>query len=143
MQTRYRYTYLTIIVFLIVLMMTFYCHGIQPVPTKLLRAIHKVETGGKIGPILGDNGKALGPFQIHYGYWKDANVRGSYSDCKDYNYSVMVVTAYLNRYALNAVRTQDSETLARVHNGGPRGHMNINTKIYWKKVRNHLTNKQA
>lgn len=41
---------------------------------KLLNAIQKVETGGEKDPskAKGDNGAALGWFQIHRDYWKDA-----------------------------------------------------------------------
>ena len=39
---------------------------------ELVKAIHKVESGGRVGKILGDNGRALGPLQIHYANWKDA-----------------------------------------------------------------------
>lgn len=77
--------------------------------------------------------------QIHYAYWRDSGVAGRYQDCANYGYSCKVVTSYLNRFAFNAVRARDYETLARVHNGGPRGCANKETKKYWEKVKNHLT----
>lgn len=121
------------------------CHGAQApfrhktrvphaLPKNFIYALHMVETGGRLGPILGDHGHALGPFQIHKRYWQDAHVSGSYSQCADYNYSVMVITSYLNRYAPNF----NCDTLARVHNGGPRGYKRKSTLKYWKLVDKYL-----
>jgi hypothetical protein len=111
-----------------------------PVPPNLLKAINEVEAGGrKTGKIVGDSGKAIGPFQIHYEYWKDSGVKGKWEDCYNYDYSVKVVTGYLNRYAYDALTKGDNETLARIHNGGPKGYRNPATKPYWEKVRKHLT----
>jgi hypothetical protein len=36
------------------------------------------------------------------------------------------------------VNKKDFETLARIHNGGPRGHKNPATVGYWNKVRKNL-----
>jgi hypothetical protein len=129
-----KFAFLFLMIWLLIL--SAYCYG---APTNLLTAIHQVESSGRTGPILGDNGKALGPMQIHYAYWKSARVRGKYSDCADYAYSCKVVTAYWQRYAPRALRTGDYETLARVHNGGPRGYARESTKKYWARVRKVLT----
>jgi hypothetical protein len=99
------------------------------------RALHIVETSGRTGPILGDGGKALGPLQIHRGYHQDSRVAGDYSRVSDLNYSVRVSTAYLKRYAPEAWAAGDVETLARVHNGGPRGHLKAATKSYGARVK--------
>ena len=55
--------------------------------TALLDAIRRVETGGCKNPAnaVGDNGKAIGPFQIHRVYWQDAvehdpSIGGTYAD---------------------------------------------------------------
>lgn len=110
------------------------------VPDNFLKAINQVEASGKTnGTIVGDAGKAIGPFQIHYAYWVDSGVRGKYQDCHRYDYSVKVVTAYLNRYAYDALTRRDYEVLARTHNGGPNGYRNPATKKYWERVRKHLT----
>jgi len=108
------------------------------IPAKFFRAIHTVETSGRTGPILGDGGRALGPYQIHRAYWQDANVPGTYAQVANEPYARRVVTAYLTRYAREAVATGDFETLARVHNGGPRGHQRSSTLPYWHRVRRHL-----
>ena len=104
------------------------------VPDTLIQAIHKVETGGKFGPILGDKGKALGPLQIHREYWRDSGVAGQYEQCADYDYSVRVVNGYMNKYALRYLRRHDLESLARIHNGGPSGNTRDSTLKYWQKI---------
>jgi hypothetical protein len=104
-------------------------------PASFWRAIHLVETSGRTGPILGDGGKALGPLQIHRAYHADSRVAGDYSRVADLDYSKRVATAYLERYAPAAWKAGDVETLARVHNGGPRGHLKQATKGYGVRVK--------
>jgi len=104
-------------------------------PASFFRALHIVETSGRTGPILGDGGKALGPLQIHRAYHADARIGGDYSRCADLDYSKRVVSAYLQRYAPEAYSKGDVETLARVHNGGPRGASKSATLSYAAKVR--------
>jgi hypothetical protein len=99
------------------------------------RALHIVETSGKLGPTIGDNGKALGPLQIHRAYHADSRVAGDYARCADLDYSKRVVTAYLKRYAPQAWAAGDVETLARVHNGGVRGASKNATKGYGVRVK--------
>ena len=104
-------------------------------PESFWRALHLIETSGRTGAILGDNGRALGPFQIHKGYHKDSGIAGDYSRCSDLAYSRSVVSAYLKHYAPEAWRNGDVHTLARVHNGGPNGARKRATLIYSAKVR--------
>jgi hypothetical protein len=104
-------------------------------PDSFFRALHIVETSGRTGPIIGDNGKALGPLQIHRAYHADARVAGDYSRLADLDYSKRVATAYLKRYAPAAWKAGDVETLARIHNGGPRGHLKPATKSYGVRVK--------
>lgn len=113
------------------------------VPENLLKAIHQVETSGRLGAIIGDNGKALGPFQIHKAYWIDAtqfdkSIKGSYSDCADYAYSVKIVNAYMSRYAGKHIASNNFEAIARIHNGGLNGYKNNSTINYWQKVKKNL-----
>ena len=113
------------------------------VPVPLLKAIHQVETSGRFGAIKGDNGAALGPFQIHKAYWIDAtqhdkSIGGSYSNCADYAYSVKIVNAYMSRYAKKYLDANNSEAIARIHNGGLNGYKNTNTLGYWNKVKKNL-----
>ena len=107
----------------------------------LVDAIHMVETGGRLGPTRGDNGKALGPLQIHWVCWKDANMPdGTYADCADLSYAKRVFARYMARYATErrlgrAVTDQDR---ARIWNGGPHGWKKKATLKYWDKVRKEL-----
>ena len=100
------------------------------------RALHLVESSGRTtGPIIGDGGRALGPLQIHRDYHADSRVAGDYSRVADLDYSKRVATAYLKRYAPTAWAAGDVEVLARVHNGGPRGHLKPATKGYGVRVK--------
>jgi hypothetical protein len=109
---------------------------------KLLSAIQQVETPARCASgcdVKGDNGNALGPFQIWKSYWQDAveydsSIGGSYDDVIDYGYAVKIVSAYMRRYAPNNL----AETWARIHNGGPRGHKKKATIPYWNKVKKIL-----
>lgn len=103
-------------------------------PDSFFRALHIVETSGRTGPIIGDGGRALGPLQIHRGYHADARIGGDYSRCADLDYSRRVVSAYLQRYAPQAWAAGDVTTLARIHNGGPRGDRKTATLAYAAKV---------
>ncbi len=103
-------------------------------------ALNKVETGGrKSGKLLGDDGKALGPLQIHRTYFIDSRSGGTYAQCEEYKFSCAVVRRYLERYAPKALRERDWKTCARIHNGGPQGLKKKQTLVYWKKVRKALT----
>jgi hypothetical protein len=104
-------------------------------PDSFWRALHLVETSSRTGPIIGDGGKALGPLQIHKSYHADSRVAGDYSRVADLDYSKRVATAYLKRYAPAAWKAGDVETLARVHNGGPRGHLKQATKGYGVRIK--------
>ena len=107
-------------------------------PERFWTALHYVETSGRLGPIKGDNGAALGPLQIHRAYWQDSGVPGTYSQCADLAYSRRVVTAYLRRYARAAWDRADVVSLARVHNGGPSGAKKRATLAYARKVVNAM-----
>jgi len=130
-----------ILIMLIFLVMCLASLGGELSP-EFLRALHQVEASGRFGPIVGDNGQALGPFQIHRAYWQASGVAGTYEQCADYDYSVKVVTGYLTRYGSSFMRARAYEPLARIHNGGPRGHKKKSTKKYWLKVKKYLTSEK-
>ena len=110
---------------------------------KFLDAIRRVETGSLpnagIGAV-GDKGASIGPYQIQRSYWSDARMKtGSYEDCSaSYAYSEQVMLGYFARYAPKALESKDWETLARVHNGGPKGHTKKATLSYWTKVQKEM-----
>lgn len=105
----------------------------------LLDAIRQVESNGDDAAV-GDGGKAIGAYQIWYGYWQDAyefdkSLGGSYRDCYNPEYARRVVIAYMTRYAPKNATAQD---LARIHNGGPKGHIKKATLKYWDKVKKEM-----
>ena len=86
-----------------------------------------MESGGKTNAI-GDGGKAIGIYQIHYSCWADTTNKlgGKYEDCFNKEYAGKVVSAYLSRYC----KSNNFEDMARCWNSGPN----------WKN-KYHLTNK--
>ena len=107
----------------------------------VLDAIRQVETGGHGDPAnaVGDNGAALGPYQIHQVYWADAVQHDpslvangeTYQSVRNAAYAERVILAYWSRYA----KSWDAQTLSRIHNGGPKGHVRKATLGYWAKVK--------
>ena len=108
--------------------------------TETLDAIRTVESGGR--DIVGDGGAAIGPYQIHKGYWKDSGVPGKWEDCHNEAYARQVVIAYMKRYCPTAIKNPDdvnAEVMSRKHNGGgPKGEKNPATVKYWLKVKKVL-----
>lgn len=112
----------------------------------LLDAIEMVESSGRgANTPDGDGGKAIGPFQIHRAYWKDAvefdkSLGGTYEDCRDPAYARKVARAYLTRYG----KGKSNEEMARIHNGGcgilkRKGTQAWNnTTEYWQRVKKWL-----
>lgn len=121
----------------------------------VLHSLRQVESGGHPDPAnaIGDNGRAIGPYQIHREYWADAlayrpELGGTYQDCRSKAYAEQVILAYWDRYATKAVRAYSrfhtltpiahAEILARIHNGGPAAMNNPKTFPYWLRVRRFL-----
>ena len=115
------------------------------VSQSLLDAIQTVESNGNESSI-GDNGKAVGAFQIHKIYVDDVNSFSSekftYEDRKNKEKSQKIVKLYLEHYGKSyekkTGKKATNEVLARIHNGGPKGYNKEATKNYWKKVENNL-----
>lgn len=104
---------------------------------KFIEIIGKIESNNNDFAV-GDKGKAISRFQIWEIYYKDAknydkSINFSYSSLTNKNNAVKVMTAYLNRYAREAVKNNDFEKLARIHNGGPLGYKKQSTIKYWQK----------
>ena len=102
----------------------------------LFDAIRQVESSGRANPPDGDGGKAIGPYQIWRVYWIDARMPdGTYEDCRNSAYAERVMLRYWQRYCPAALTAGDWQTLARVHNGGPRGASKKATLAYWHRVK--------
>ena len=108
---------------------------------EVLAALRDVESGASPDggrDARGDGGRARGPYQIHRAYWQDAQVPGSYEQCRDAEYARAVILAYWRRYCPSALEAVDVEVLARIHNGGPGGHEKRGTLAFWQKVEREL-----
>lgn len=101
--------------------------------TNLISALIVVESGGRDNAV-GDNGRALGPLQIHRAVVLDVNrITGSrhrWEDMTNRALARKVCQAYLERYARGAT----AEQAARRWNGGPTGDRKPATLPYWRKV---------
>lgn len=110
---------------------------------QILDAIRFVESSGRQRPPDGDDGLAIGPYQIHRVYWQDAlrfapELGGDYQDCRRRDYAERVITIYMQHYVPAAWASGDAEVIARTHNGGPKGTENQKTDGYWQRVRAQL-----
>jgi len=108
----------------------------DPFPA-VARAIMLVESGGDPYAV-GGGGRAIGPYQIHKGYWSDATrllgVDWPWSDATDPVKALRAVRAYTRHYAAHFGRPWTAETISRIHNGGPTGWRKQATIRYYRKV---------
>lgn len=92
---------------------------------------------------VGDNGKAIGLYQIHADYWQDGckflGVEWPYHRAFRTTCSDEIVTAYLTHYGKAYEKKTGStatlEVLCRIHNGGPDGWKKKSTVKYWNKCK--------
>ena len=109
----------------------------------VLSAIRIVESNDN-SDAVGDNGNAIGVYQIWRSYHKDAvefsNIGGNYRDCFDPHYADLIIRAYMQRYAVRrrVGRPVTQQDIARIHNGGPNGYKKSSTNKYWDKVKKEL-----
>lgn len=111
----------------------------QPDPfARVLKAMIQVESKGD-PEAIGDKGRAIGVLQIHRDYWKDATgflgVSWPYEDARDPVKAAAACRAYTAHYARVQHLPWTAETIARIHNGGPRGWEKPATIRYYRKVR--------
>lgn len=101
-------------------------------PATLIEAIRQVESGGNDSAV-GDQGRSRGCYQIQAGYWRDATEYGRvtwpYSLVTSRPHAEQVIRWYWQRY-----HADTDEKRARIHNGGPRGHLKSATLGYWRRV---------
>ena len=105
--------------------------------SNLISALIIVESSGN-DMAIGDNGKAIGPLQIHKAVVLDVNrITGSHYQWQQMTNRAQaraVCEAYLKHYGRGA----STEQLARRWNGGPSGDRKKATEAYWAKVKKHL-----
>ena len=101
--------------------------------SNLISALIIVESSGN-DLAIGDNGRAVGPLQIHRGVVLDVNrITGSSYRHQDMTNRVAaraVCEAYLRHYG----RGKTTEQQARIWNGGPTGDRKQATVAYWRRV---------
>ena len=101
--------------------------------SNLITALIAVESSGN-DLAIGDNGRAVGPLQIHRGVVLDVNrITGSHyrhQDMTNRAAARAVCQAYLTHYGRGAT----TEQLARRWNGGPTGDRKTATVAYWRRV---------
>ena len=101
--------------------------------TNLITALIAVESSGN-DLAIGDNGRAVGPLQIHRGVVLDVNrITGSHyrhQDMTNRAQARAVCEAYLEHYG----RGKTTEQQARIWNGGPTGDRKTATVAYWRRV---------
>jgi hypothetical protein len=99
----------------------------------LITALMIVESSGN-DQAIGDNGRALGPLQIHRGVVQDVNrITGSnyrHSEMTNRAQARAVCEAYLKHYG----RGKTTEEQARIWNGGPTGDRKTATLAYWRRI---------
>ena len=107
-------------------------------------ALGRTESGLRMDAI-GDNGRAVGIYQIHEIYVRDVNrilrkEAFSPADRLDPAKSRRMITIYLAHYASprRLERTPSVWDLARIHNGGPNGHKKQSTIPYVIKFAEHF-----
>ena len=116
----------------------------------LLDAIEQVESGGDANAV-GDDGKAVGSFQIHKIYVDDVNrIQAELAERNHYGFTAIryewrndknlcrdMVDTYLRHYATmrRIGKRPTFEDMARIHNGGPNGWKKESTLPYWEKVK--------
>lgn len=108
----------------------------------LYEAIAYVESRG-IDCAVGDNGRAVGRYQLHKIYVDDVNriakTNYTYTDRLDAEKSLSMVKIYLDYYGKRYTRLTGKpvtdEVKARIHNGGPDGFRKQSTSGYWEKVK--------
>jgi hypothetical protein len=106
--------------------------------SNLITALIIVESSGN-DLAIGDQGRAIGPLQIHRAVVTDVNrITGSnyrHQDMTNRAQARAVCEAYLKHYG----RGKTTEEQARIWNAGPQGHKKKTaTEGYWRKVQKHL-----
>ena len=115
------------------------CSSAAAPSERLIDALVHVESKGVVH-VVGDNGKAVGPLQIHKEVVDDVNraygTGYTYGDRKSLWKSREICRKYL---LLHGGTKASNEKYARIWNGGPNGHRKGSTRGYWVKVRRWLS----
>jgi hypothetical protein len=114
----------------------------------LILALIQVESSG-VDSAIGDNGASWGCLQMQAAYVQDAaehaNENWTHKDALNRDKAISIFTAYMDRYATEKRlgRKPTAQDIARIHNGGPNGHLKVATEKYWVKVKAQLISSGA
>lgn len=119
--------------------------AIQLPAADIYEAIAYEESRG-IDCAIGDDGEALGRYQLHRIYVDDVNriakTNYTYDDRLDAEKSLTMVKIYLDyygkRYTALTGKPVTDEVMARIHNGGPDGFRKQSTVEYWNRVKESM-----
>ncbi|MCG3198551.1 MAG: hypothetical protein GHCLOJNM_03054 [bacterium] len=104
-----------------------------------LRRIEQGHPGREVSSAMSDGGRTRGPYRIGRGNIEDVNRRFgtdyTWADADDPEKAEQIILLYWLIWCPEAVRTGDWETCARIHNGGPDGHLEAATLPYAAKFR--------
>lgn len=111
---------------------------------QILHAIRIVESGDRDNGPRGDSGQAVGPYQIHAEYWKDAtgSSRGYPESAQRTSSATGAVLAYFRRYQPTALERCDWRTLATLHHCGP-NMTHPSNPAYLRKIGKALAGKET
>lgn len=103
-----------------------------------LKAMAFVESSGN-PQAVNSRENALGLYQIRPAYLKDTRLGFSHKEMVNPQKAKAVVLAYFNRYEPEAVKNNNFEALARLHNAGPGWRKRVNsTNQYWNKIKSKI-----
>jgi hypothetical protein len=116
------------------------CSAADP---RLIDALIQVESSGR-DHVVGDEGSAIGPLQVHAAVVADVNrlygTKYTHREMRNRAKAIEVCNKYLSFYGSEKQlgRPPTPEDLARIWNGGPAGWKRKATEGYWQKVRRYL-----
>lgn len=113
---------------------------------KFCAALSQVESSGN-QCAFNKKENAVGLYQIRPLYFKDAKEfsralsSSGHESCYNEAFARKTILAYFGRYEPRALKNNDWQTLARLHNAGPNWRKK-STDAYWLKVKKELTSAQ-
>ncbi|KAL3886056.1 hypothetical protein ACJMK2_026288 [Sinanodonta woodiana] len=121
---------------------TVFSHSVRSISDQCLQCICNVESNCRpVGCVMDVGSLSCGYYQIKLPYYLDCGSPGrDWQTCaKDMSCATTCVRKYMARYGPRSGCLDTCETYARIHNGGPQGCKNDNTREYWRKVQRCLS----
>jgi len=106
---------------------------------QLIEKLWRKEASNGLEPPDGDDGRAVGPLQLHRCVVDDVNfyckTDYSYADRRDLEKSKQIARLYIELW----LDRNKEELAVRIFNGGPRGWRKKATDKYWQDIKNYKT----